>query len=1137
METRPGGDEARAADVVAADLVSDAVALAGTWFRGAAPGADEASSRRLDELLRDPDGPAFAAAFADDVVRPDDPRAAARALERLARRVPRSLPWWERGALLLGGGFAPLLPVPIVPSARRVFRGVAGHLVLDATPSRLAKRLAALRERGVEVDVEAVGGIPIGEDAARLRLESALELLARPDVGAVSVPVSSLVAGVSPWGFETTVRLSVERLLPLYQLAAASAEAELVTLAAETRRDLAVAVAALVRILRREDIARLEVGIAIPAALPEAVDALRELHAASAERVAGGGAALRVRLVAGPPSPLDRVAAERHGWALPGESRAGLLRCLDWALRPSRAEALRIGVAGPDPAGLALAALLARRRGVPWEVRAELPLGAPAELCAAIAADVGPVTLLAPVVAPEGIEAAVPYLLGRVGAEEEDDEDDAPPPRGEGYRPQDRSAGIEVRSGPFQNARDTDPATPGNRRWARGILERVPGSRRGEEELADARVATAPDEARWIVGEARDAGAAWGQRPAAERAAVLLDAADVLEAFRGRLIEVAAAETGATFAEADVEASAAVDAARWYADRAVRLETVAEASFAPAALSVVVPPSAPAVAGAADLVLAALAAGSAVVLAPPRDAERCAAVVCEALWEAGVPRGALRVALIEGGAADAAAPDAPALRALVADPRVDRVLLTGTRETAALFRSWRPDLPLLARTTAPNAVVVTGAADLDLAARDLVRDAFSHAGRDGSGASLAILVGSLGRGEALRRRLEDATRSLRAGDPHEAPAVVGPLSSPAAGSALRALTELGLGESWLIAPRRLDEEGRSWSAGVRDGVLPSSWFARAAAPAPVLGLVAVADLDEAIAVQNALGGAAAGLHSLDPLEVAAWADRVEAGSLAVNRPITGAVVRRQPVGGWGASAVGPAAKSGGPNTLVPLGDWAPVPRDPASSILVEGIARDPAAILTHSQVGLEFPGFDFVRRAALDDENWWASEFGLARDRAGLEFERNVLRYRPAPVTLRLAEGEPLESLVRLLCAAARARSRVSVSSALPLPAPLVEALGSPVPPLRAAEVVVEGDAAFLDRLAAGPAPERLRLIGGDAAAAHEALGGTLDTAIWSGPVTASGRVELLPFLREQSVSVTAHRFGSPSPAMLRLPL
>jgi RHH-type proline utilization regulon transcriptional repressor/proline dehydrogenase/delta 1-pyrroline-5-carboxylate dehydrogenase len=100
------------------------------------------------------------------------------------------------------------------------------------------------------------------------------------------------------------------------------------------------------------------------------------------------------------------------------------------------------------------------------------------------------------------------------------------------------------------------------------------------------------------------------------------------------------------------------------------------------------------------------------------------------------------------------------------------------------------------------------------------------------------------------------------------------------------------------------------------------------------------------------------------------------------------------------------------------------------------------------------------------------------------------------------------------------------------LPRPLREALHH----LGVTEVV-EPDAAWLHRLATsgaavdpeGPPSERIRLIGGDPAALASALGDRIDVAVFSGPVTASGRVELLPFLKEQSISITNHRFGSPT--------
>ena len=103
---------------------------------------------------------------------------------------------------------------------------------------------------------------------------------------------------------------------------------------------------------------------------------------------------------------------------------------------------------------------------------------------------------------------------------------------------------------------------------------------------------------------------------------------------------------------------------------------------------------------------------------------------------------------------------------------------------------------------------------------------------------------------------------------------------------------------------------------------PGSFFHLTECFGPVLGLRRADDLDEAIELQNATDyGLTAGIHSLDADEILHWVDRVQAGNLYVNRGITGAIVQRQPFGGWKRSSVGLGAKAGGPNYLTSLGRW------------------------------------------------------------------------------------------------------------------------------------------------------------------------------------------------------------------------
>ena len=246
--------------------------------------------------------------------------------------------------------------------------------------------------------------------------------------------------------------------------------------------------------------------------------------------------------------------------------------------------------------------------------------------------------------------------------------------------------------------------------------------------------------------------------------------------------------------------------------------------------------------------------------------------------------------------------------------------------------------PILAETSGKNAIVVTPSADVDLAVADLAKSAFGHAGQKCSAASLAILVGSVADSDRFKRQLVDAITTMKVGASTDPTTIVGPLIEPAQGKLLRALTTLDDGESWLIEPQQLDDEGRSWSPGVRRGVTAGSEFHTTEYFGPVLGIMRARDLDEAIALQNATSfGLTAGLHSLDVDEVDHWLEQAQAGNLYVNRGITGAIVRRQPFGGWKRSSVGGSTKAGGPSYVMGFGTWHPVAREPKQNLSVRGL--------------------------------------------------------------------------------------------------------------------------------------------------------------------------------------------------------
>ena len=169
-------------------------------------------------------------------------------------------------------------------------------------------------------------------------------------------------------------------------------------------------------------------------------------------------------------------------------------------------------------------------------------------------------------------------------------------------------------------------------------------------------------------------------------------------------------------------------------------------------------------------------------------------------------------------------------------------------------------------------------------------------------------------------------------------------------------------------------------------------------------------------------------------------------------------------------------------------------------------------------------------RAVASDEFAWQTEFGVARDVQQLVAERDILRYLPMPGgVIRLAESGRVSDLVRVIAAALRSGATPDVSSAVELSAALRAALTTV-----GLRVTVATDEAFRAAGRALPAT-RIRWIAADRATAAagvrafaEATDGRPDLAIVAHPVTEAGRVEMLPFLREQAVAITAHRFGTP---------
>ena len=1165
-------------DVALSELVDDALELAETWRAAASAGGGKrgtskarADADRLGKLVSDPQGLAVAVSFIDDVARPQDNKVAAKALAKLGTQASGAqfLSAVDRGLLRLGGEVATLLPDVVVPAARMRLKQLVGHLVADAGPG-LAAHLARTRAEGYGLNVNLLGEAVLGEKEADARLARTIELVKRPDVDYVSIKVSSVAPQLVTWDLAGSTQRVVERLLPLFK--AARYNNVFINLDMEEYRDLALTMAVFKEILDQPEFKHYEAGIVLQAYLPDAIAALDDLTEWALNRVADGGAPIKIRLVKGANLAMEQVEATLHDWeTAPYDNKpdvdANYLRFLAKALTPKRTQAVRLGVASHNLNHVALAALLARQRGVGHALDVEMLQGmAPAQAAAVkatIAEDGGKVVLYTPAVRSEDFDVAISYLVRRMEenaaaqnylhaqfaggepamADQADAfraaalqaESDGIPPRrrksrvaaipdldtegGLSWTTIDHTlVGTEASAAPptatpFRNAIDTDPALPEHRDWA----EFITGSAAPLKAVQTQQFSTAT-QINAVVERAVAAQKLWAQVPAEARSHALTAIGQRLAAARTELVSVAVDEAHKTIGEADPEVSEAIDFAHYYAKSALALGEVPGASFTPQGVTLVTPPWNFPIAIPAGGVLAALAAGSAVIAKPASPTPRCFEAVIEQV-HAGLDDVSAETGLTAEQNRELVQFVVVSERALgkhlVAHPGIDRVILTGSTETAELFAGWRPERPVFAETSGKNAIIVTPSADLDLAVADVVKSAFGHAGQKCSAASLVILTGSVAdpnsaTGSRFRRQLVDAIESLAVGLPTDLGTTMGPLTVPADGKLYRAFTELDPGERWLVEPNLRDdiatEAGLSekvlWSPGLKDGVAPGSWFHLTEVFGPVLGLMTAANLREAIKLQNATSfGLTAGIHSLDDDEIAQWKDAVEAGNLYVNRPITGAIVQRQPFGGWKGSSVGPGAKAGGPHYVGQFGGW-------SDSADVPNRSADPAGWLAWAQA---------------DDARAW-SQMSTPVDPSGLGVESNDYLLKPLPeASIWIGADATRPEVERVLHAAATTGTKVTVFADSELPDEVL--LDLPI----TERLDVAGTYApseFAAQVAAGEVTGRIRVIGAAPGLLEAAAPRVASTTVLAAPVVASGERELLNFAREQSISQTRHRYG-----------
>jgi RHH-type proline utilization regulon transcriptional repressor/proline dehydrogenase/delta 1-pyrroline-5-carboxylate dehydrogenase len=416
----------------------------------------------------------------------------------------------------------------------------------------------------------------------------------------------------------------------------------------------------------------------------------------------------------------------------------------------------------------------------------------------------------------------------------------------------------------------------------------------------------------------------WRDTEASRRASFLFEAAAIMRRRRFELNAWQVSECGKPWREADADVAEAIDFCEYYARQMIELGRPREVHlpgeendnlYEPRGVAVVIAPWNFPLAILCGMTSAALVAGNTVVMKPAEQSAVIGAKLMEIFQEAGLPAGVLNFL---PGVGEEIGPT------LIGHHGVAVIAFTGSRNVGLLInREATTQAPgqdhvkrVIAEMGGKNAIIVDDDADLDEAVSGVAQSAFGYAGQKCSACSRVIVVGGLY--DTFLERLLEVTRSLKVAPADDPGCTVGPVIDAEARTRILGYIARGQGEGRLAYAGELGPlEGQGFFVAphIFAEVKPPSTLAQEEIFGPVLAVMRAADLTEALAIANgtpyALTG---GLYSRSPENIKRVRRDFRVGNLYINRKITGALVHRQPFGGFKMSGIG--SKAGGPDYLL-----------------------------------------------------------------------------------------------------------------------------------------------------------------------------------------------------------------------------
>jgi aldehyde dehydrogenase (NAD+) len=430
-----------------------------------------------------------------------------------------------------------------------------------------------------------------------------------------------------------------------------------------------------------------------------------------------------------------------------------------------------------------------------------------------------------------------------------------------------------------------------------------------QDDLVGLFASSGPEDVDAAYAAAEAAFDGWRRTSAIQRAAILHKAAEILASRANEIGRELTREEGKTLKEGIGETNRAAQILRYYAGEiqqpdgehypsanyTTMLYTVREPL---GVVGIVTPWNFP-IAIPAWKVAPAIAFGNTVVFKPASDAPLCSVRLVEALHEAGLPAGVVN--LVTGGASGVGQP-------LFRDPRVVAISFTGSTAVGQELRQIAAErgTKLQLELGGKNPAIVLADADMDHALQQVINGAMMSTGQKCTATSRAIIERA--RLDEFTTKLSERIRGMKVGDGQDPDTQMGPVINAKAaerivgdirkgaseGAELVAggdvLTDNGRGKGHFVAPTLFS------------GVSSDSYLGQEELFGPVLGVMAVDSLEEAIQVANSVRyGLSASIFTRDLGKAMTFAREMQAGIVHINSETAGAEPQ-VPFGGYKSSS-------------------------------------------------------------------------------------------------------------------------------------------------------------------------------------------------------------------------------------------